>query len=404
MTKAHATDLLIPVLGGVVGFIAWGHGIPQMSALMPLLWSFAPRTSIAAACAFCYYLMGSRIIQEAAAGYFGASGEGIVGILLWVASAAILTVPWAIAHHAARSARARAATAVLAVLVLSVPPFGLIGWLNPWLGAAQFAPGMGLASLLFGLGVIGAFAAAPCHRGRARPLIVGVLATWTVAAIAYTPDLAQRPEWVAITTYEGRLDLSRADDTRRLIAITQQTAAAVKDGARVVVWPEAYVGDRAAAAQQFLEQSLGWMLEAKGAQVLIGAEVAAGQGTTNSALAFDGQAWAQLDARHAVPIALWRPWDASSTQVRWMGPAMHEIKGTRIWLSICFEDYVVWPHLATLLAGRPDMLISMANAWWSSSPAAIRIQQDHAQSWARITGLPLVRAVNHPAPRGEAAT
>jgi apolipoprotein N-acyltransferase len=69
------------------------------------------------------------------------------------------------------------------------------------------------------------------------------------------------------------------------------------------------------------------------------------------------------------------------------------IAGRRTAFSICYEDFLWWPHWR-LLVDRPDVLISMSNGWFDFDLGLARIQQQSADSIARLANVPLLRAVN----------
>ncbi len=69
------------------------------------------------------------------------------------------------------------------------------------------------------------------------------------------------------------------------------------------------------------------------------------------------------------------------------------VDGKRMALSICFEDMLWWPHWR-LLVDRPDVLVSVDNAWFDADLAVARIQAQSIASVARAAGAPLLRAVN----------
>jgi apolipoprotein N-acyltransferase len=70
-----------------------------------------------------------------------------------------------------------------------------------------------------------------------------------------------------------------------------------------------------------------------------------------------------------------------------------DVAGRRAAFSICYEDFLWWPHWR-LLIDRPDVMVSMSNGWFSADLALAQIQQQSVQSIAQLAGVPLLRVVN----------
>jgi apolipoprotein N-acyltransferase len=110
-----------------------------------------------------------------------------------------------------------------------------------------------------------------------------------------------------------------------------------------------------------------------------------------------GAGLGRLDSRQPVPAGLWRPGAAVSAVLGSPAQGFLSIDGRRAAVSICFEDYLIWPHWR-LLIDHPDVLIGMSNGWFNSDLAVSQIQSQSVQSIARLAGVPLVRAVNQQVP------
>src|SRR5260370_6705474 len=130
--------VLCSAAGATIALVAWypGHWLIVLLAL-PLLWGRAPERWSAGALWVGYYLTGARDIPQMCACFFAGHGELpssaalAMGAAFWLAQAALLTAPWVLlkpkADAPAHSILWRAAIALLAV---SVPPIGMIGWLS----------------------------------------------------------------------------------------------------------------------------------------------------------------------------------------------------------------------------------------------------------------------------------
>jgi hypothetical protein len=108
---------------------------------------------------------------------------------------------------------------------------------------------------------------------------------------------------------------------------------------------------------------------------------------TDSAMVV-GAADERFDSRQPVPAGLWRPGAAVSASLPHL-----VIASQRVAFSICYEDFLWWPHWR-LLTDRPDVLVGMSNGWFSAELDLAHIQQQSVQSIAQLPGVPLLRAVN----------
>ena len=92
-----------------------------------------------------YYLVGCWPIVGAVTGYWGPEHWGI-GIIAWLVSSMILSVPWILASGPSG--------VLMAILITALPPIGVIGWLSPMNAAGVLFPGSGWFGLLLFLLVI----------------------------------------------------------------------------------------------------------------------------------------------------------------------------------------------------------------------------------------------------------
>ncbi|OYV42152.1 MAG: hypothetical protein B7X10_06875, partial [Burkholderiales bacterium 21-58-4] len=95
--------------------------------------------------AFIWFLAGSVSIVPSAAGFFGTQALAF-GVVAWIASSALLALPWMIAGTPTG--------AVAAVLLDAIPPIGLIGWLSPLTASGWLYPGQGMAGVVGCLAMI----------------------------------------------------------------------------------------------------------------------------------------------------------------------------------------------------------------------------------------------------------
>jgi apolipoprotein N-acyltransferase len=69
-----------------------------------------------------------------------------------------------------------------------------------------------------------------------------------------------------------------------------------------------------------------------------------------------------------------------------------KLEGKNIAVFICYEQFLVFPVLHSLLY-KPSALIGMSNMWWSRKDLSI-IQRGIMQAWGRLFGIPVVLSTN----------
>lgn len=101
-------------------------------------------------------------------------------------------------------------------------------------------------------------------------------------------------------------------------------------------------------------------------------------------------------SRLPMPVGLWRPWSRWSAEADWFGLSQFNIGGRKVALSVCFEDFMLYPFMLSMLptdGRRPDVVISMANNWFAKDRASVFIQSRTIYLMSRLYGVPLVRSV-----------
>ncbi|WP_258187828.1 conjugal transfer protein TraB [Trinickia symbiotica] len=394
--------------GSAIALLAWypGHWLLVLLVL-PLAWAVQPCRARAFALWAGYYLTAARDIPIACERFFSAHHELsntaalAVGMAFWLAQAALLALPWTILK-ADRTASARAWRAAAATIVSAVPPLGIIGWVSPLHVASTLFPGWQLTGAALGLVTIVIAASVPLFPRTAVaavPVIIAVL-----LANFDEPKRHIPAGWVAVSSRFGRLDPSQyraVFDRSQSAIIAAQTAFAA--GAQVVILPEETIGLWRPSTHFWWRPFLA-QLVARGQTLVLGADLLSGAGGadavsldehfryTDSALIL-GDTLGRFESRQPVPGGLWRPGARVSAKLGSITQRHLIIERKRVAFSICYEDYLLWPHWR-LFVDRPDVLVSMANDWFAHDLALAQIQRQSVESIARLSGVPLLRAVN----------
>jgi hypothetical protein len=395
--------------GGAIASLAWypGHWLIIL-ILLPLMWSTATIRCCSLSLWGGYYLTGTRDIPLVCERFFVGHGELSAnaaiasGVAFWLGQAILLSAPWALLTPRANAAR-RTWRVAAATLLVSVPPLGMIGWLSPLHVASALYPGWQLAGLTLGVCALGT--AASVRRSKVAP-VIGVLLT-AAAMVAHT--FGQRPEapagWVAVNTSFGRLDQK---DYVALYARTEAVWATAERqfelGARVVVLPEEVIGLWRPAMRYWWSGHLEHLARTH-RTLILGVDLVDSDSTVglsgkesrslryNDSAVIAGAERGRFDSRQPVPAGLWRPWANVSATPGDVMQGYLDLAGRRTAFSICYEDFLWWPHWR-LLVDRPNVLVGMSNGWFSAELALANIQRQSVESIAKLAGVPLLRSVN----------
>ncbi len=388
------------VIGACVAWIAWQPEWPLWSTwvlvLLPALWAAAPSRGRAISAIAAYLLVGTRDIPTITHTFFP-SLPWIVGDALWFAQALMLIIPWCWLWRPGMAPADAAWRAALAVLLVTIPPFGCVGWLTPIALAGGLFPGWSWVALGLALAIL-ASAAALARDRTCRSARMAMLILCTLSAVAVVIDRpASVPKgWVAVSTRLGHYPrpddlMGRLARQQALLEIVLQRLSAPE--VRVVILPEEIAG-LWEPAFALAWKSVEAIVRERKVTVLVGADDIVSDKRFDDRLFAIGEPELELGARVPMPIGLWRPWTTPSASIDLARGHQATLHGARASFVFCFEDFLFWLQALTMLEDRPDVLVSVANNWFARDLAASGIQARHIALQARLWGLPLVRAVN----------
>lgn len=378
LAAKSATGLksLIPIMLGALAGATWllpaAHLVAPVGSLGLVIAITRTQTSHQRfLAALVYYLAGSISILMAVIGYWGGD-HVLVGGLAWIGSSIALATPWMLSKDWRG--------VLLALTLTALPPLGLIGWLSPLTAAGVLFPGMGWAGLLLLLVGVRSIC-------RSRPVGLAILGTMSVSAnLAYTPPVS--PDgWVGVNTAIKPARGSVLASIRNTQAVI--SAALMKgQGAKVIVLPEAVVDDWLPGTRRHFEAVV-----PPGQQWLIGTQTNAHNSVVavaNTSINNKATGPILIDAAALLPGG---NWSSGGLRPAWWQSAP-VINGKRVWASICVEQVLPWTWLEAMVEG-PEVVLAISNQWWvSPASSAVRIQRVSTVAWARLMGVPVVRAVN----------
>lgn len=401
-------QLLVAIVAmTLLSVAAWlGHPVlAMMLALFPVLMMMAPVRLGPLALALVYFAVGNRDIPWMVQRFFEADhGPGITIAGGWIAAAALTAIqaaPFALVSPLHSPTR-RFWTFALALILLTVPPIGLVAWRSPLLAAGAFFPGTGYVGVVAMTGLLSALAAGRFGFDRqtlvpttvgAMSLLVFALSMWNAAV---SPPPVAMPGWLAINT---RVDprAPRSMDLSQGELIAGQLSYALVPGIEVIVLPESTFNPLTLADQVSMNV-VDVEARKRGIAILAGAyaQTATGAGD-NTLIGFGTMAGVVDRSRSPMPLGNWRPGFHGGVPARPFATDTIEVRSAsgahKVAVSICFEDTVLWPHPG-LLSGQAEAMVSVGNAWALTGTSAERTQATSAHLIAALAGVPLVRATN----------
>lgn len=386
MTGKMRSSLLIAA-GIAVGWIGWiGHPLAfGIAALFPALWAWSPNRWTAAAVSAGYFLAASRGLPIGVANFY--ETDMALGLLLWLVAAAGFLFIHTILWTADRGWR-RPAHLLIAMVLMAVPPFGIVGWAHPITAAGALFPGWGWVGVVTTIVILVAMAT------RFVWLSAGIaVATFVVSAETYVPAQPSSV-WRGIdTAVGGRAVMTPFLDPGKQQELLGQVRSAASEGARVLVLPESAAGIWTPTAARL------WRDAAGDATLLVGATRLTSDGYDNVMVAVSGDgdevAYRQ---RMPIPVSMWRPWaawfgQAAGASASFVGDAVVTVDGKRVAVLICYEQLLIWPVLQSFLH-TPEILVATGNGWWTEGTSIIPIQKATVESWARLFSVPVAAAFN----------
>ena len=377
----------LPFLACIVGVAAWsGHVLTiPLALLLLVLLSTAMTRRIALTTCVGYYAGATWQILPGAATFFGHHANPVQALSLWASASLLLALPWAILWSSRRVSRLWRMP--LALVLLAIPPLGVIGCASPLVAAGLLFPG----TAWFGL----ALTALVCGLLSSYPALglALALAFATPAHLFYRSQPAP-PDWRAECTRFGRVGLDTPTPLADYQAAKSIQQIALRSNARVILFPETVVTNWNPGTDLFWKPTID-TLRHQGRTMLVGANVF--DSTTlhyfNSIVIRGAEQHPDFVQRVPIPIAMWIPFSKTGVPMQLGKPGTVIIAGQKAAILICYEQLLVWP-VATSFMRHPTLLLGTANDYWAKDTTVPEIQRACLESWARLFRVPLLWAQN----------
>lgn len=361
------------------------YGTPLLAiagvALLIMSWRLGARTRATSWVILVAWHLGSGTAIPSGWHAFFGDNWGWLALVIWaaVASSPALLFPARFSSYALG----------ISALLTAITP---IGMMNPIIAATGLFPGGGWLGLAAAIGVL----LLPSIPNKKAFGVAGIIVLfWGViqnAQYDMHPPVVSNSAW-AVETREGAQPTLAIDWFGRQGKIADLVQAGIEDGALLAVTPEGTVDKWDAWAKATWRHAIAASQEHKG-MALVGIYRETPDGWQNGLL--DLASGEFYRASVPMPVSMWRPWgsghfpfDFSQLTRRIKTPV-----GDAAYL-LCYEELLAWPLAAKMVHGHPDLLVSVANQWFSNSTTA-ETQKRSVNFQARLWGLPMLRAVNWP--------
>jgi hypothetical protein len=358
-------------------------GIPVLMCLSPValvLCSLQASRRMAAFVIGAYYLGCAWPVCVVLHNYYGTIGALVLAPIVCAVMTSLLAVPFMLAWSPLR--RVAATRLVFAVVASALPLLGIIGIGSPLTVAGILFPGSKWFGLILTLILPSGLLL--------RPKVAVALAAAVLAFFHARFDAPVPPPngWAGVSTKSCPGQIVECE-FKRFLAIQRRSSESHQS---VLVFPEAAVENWNDATELFW-QDTNEILRRRGATVLIGATVHQNR-TTRNVVLIRGAEIGSFAQRIPVPVAMWRPFDASAVPLNLTGPATVVIHGRRAAVLICYEQLIPWTWISALIES-PDTIIAPSNDEWSHGTPLPHYRSSAAQSWSTLFGLPVISATNY---------
>ncbi|MFK0332678.1 conjugal transfer protein TraB [Rhizobium sp. NPDC090275] len=369
------------------GYIAWsGNALALPAAIaFPALWSMARSRRTAGLVSAAYFLAASRGLPQGAVAFY--QSDIWPGVMLWlVASSGFVFVH--VVLWSRRSFAGKALRYTIAMVLMALPPFGIVGWAHPVTAAGILFPGWGwsgLAAVTAGLAIM-----TTQYRPAAAITLVGL---WLWSAAFWTsPDIGRG--WQGVDLQLGN-SLGRDTSLARHSDLIATLRLLRRPDTAYILLPESALGFWTPSVERLWRQQL----TGGDLSVIAGAAVVDAQGYDNVLVRVSAtESEILYRERMPVPGSMWQPWlrligKSGGARADFFANPIVSIGGRRVAPLICYEQLIVWPVLQSMLHD-PDLIIAVGNDWWTKGTSIVAIQRASTRAWARLFGKPLVMSFN----------
>jgi hypothetical protein len=111
-------------------------------------------------------------------------------------------------------------------------------------------------------------------------------------------------------------------------------------------------------------------------------------------LVHDGKMEILYEQRQPMPFWMWRPYDKETTPSHWF--SNHKpflFQNMRLSAFICYESFLIWPYIFSLMH-KPDLMLISANFAHADSALLKKYHARNIEVWSRLFNVPALISIN----------
>lgn len=376
-----ANTIVVFAASALIGGLGWS-GNPALHFLA-LLYPFVyiqSRRRLDTVSAVFYYAASTWPIIPGAQSFFGIGHHLGKPIAIWIAIAALGSLPWIVFYHR----RFLPLSAIASLAALALPPLSLLTVAHPLIATGLWFPGTRWFGLVLPLVLLTA------HRRMGAPLIVAVLILASLAVHARFSRPATDSHIVAVNTNfssERGAGAQEAEHKLQQIALAHPNALLIFPESVIPDWSAAHDARWASTFEQLNTQRTG---------VLTGTTIPIPNTDANRNVMLSRGYSEHLSyvQRVPIPLGMWQIGESRrGFPLSLRFPATIRVWNRRAGVLLCYEQMTFWPAVETMARG-PEMLIAPSNLYWARNTSIPAIQHIAAQDWADLWAIPLYEARN----------
>jgi len=308
-----------------------------------------------------------------------------LAILLWIAAPLLSSIPWIVFWS--KNKTTRLYLFPIALFVVIAPPFGFFTWVNPILSAAVIFPSMGFLGIFLYLFLLYVIVLSIKYFTGIKQLSIPLISLSMVVLFFAQSNVINKNDLKVINTkytFKNNTVIDEYLRQKNLLKVVNKTQD------NTILLPEHILGT-------FTKSSMiVWDQLKKNKKIYAGASVPVRSSNKyhNALLELTKNSHKVIyKQRVPVPFEMWKPFtkDGATAAIFSSGPTI--INHKKVGVFICYEQYLTYTYLDTLLED-PDYIIGISNLWWLTSSTLINIQKNTLYLWAKLFNIPHYYSVN----------
>jgi hypothetical protein len=387
-------DFALVLVSSAIGFagLSFDLALSPLILAVPVFWTLASSRYPAFAVVFAYKLAASRGLLPGAAVFLSESHTFAQAAALYFLMPLGASLPFGVFWS--KSGLRKAICLALAFLTAyTLPPFSLIGIINPLMASGTVFKGWGFAGVFV---VLGIYMLCAVSRKTAYSFLYVIALFTTLLTDSWYEPL--KPERIAAAdTSFGRLgsgsfSFERDYERANMVFSELGNRIGMDASANILILPETIAGRLNDTGLELWKRGLEELFGNETA-VIFGAELSTGDGKKydNAILMLHGGEITASRQRISVPYSMYRgPFAKTGANLHLLDDGILELPDARrAAIIVCYEAFLTWPFIVSMFH-KPDMIICAANLWWCRETSLPEIQRNVVSLWANTFGIPAV--------------